>query len=46
MYLKAGIQGKNQALIIAEEEARSGVLNQFDELAKELGAACKGGRRH
>jgi len=39
--LKAGIQGKNQALIIAEEEARSGVLNQFDELAKELGAAAK-----
>ena len=39
--LKAGIQGKNQALKIAEEEARSGVLNQFDELAKELGAAAK-----
>lgn len=39
--LKAGIQGKNQALKIAEEEARSGVLNQFDELAKELGAASK-----
>ena len=39
--LKAGIQGKNQALRIAEEEARSGVLNQFDELAKELGAASK-----
>ena len=39
--LKAGIQGKNQALQIAEEEARSAVLNQFDELAKELGAAAK-----
>tara|TARA_R100001460_G_scaffold21475_1_gene43842 strand:+ start:1832 stop:4966 length:3135 start_codon:yes stop_codon:yes gene_type:complete len=39
--LKAGIQGKNQALRVAEEEARMGVLNQFDELTKELGAAAK-----
>lgn len=39
--LKAGIQGKNQTLRVAEEEARMGVLNQFDELTKELGAAAK-----